>query len=395
MATVRGTYLLTLLRIIIGVVLIVAGSQKIGDFQVFAKDISNYRLLPESLTGLVASTVPWFELLVGGLLVVGWQTQTAAFSAVFLFLGFEIFVLSALARGLDVECGCFTGASRVSWLHAGSDLILLGIAVLLFFRGPGRLAVDRRRSVSEHPWTEGSRNAFATGALFFVINSLSLYGFGVPNARIPASFATPGTATADSKVIFDAPVLDLGEIPQERKARVVAVYRNIGTREARILEVKSSCGCTVPTPEKMVLLPGESAELEITYEPGANRGDVHQSVLLEIEGQEKPAFLSLEGKIVPSVVAEPALVELEPNQPVTVTLKSRDPQRLLAVTGITSPLDLVQFRSRQGGANEVMVELRAQGPVPQPPAGTDAWPLQVELGDGPPCVIYVRGKASK
>ena len=45
----------------------------------------------------------------------------------------------ALLRGIDLRCGCFGGEEPASWRRVGEDAVLLGLALALVFRGPGRL----------------------------------------------------------------------------------------------------------------------------------------------------------------------------------------------------------------------------------------------------------------
>lgn len=392
MKSIQDTYWMAVVRVTVGTVLLVAGFQKLGSAQSFAQEISNYRLLPEASIDLIAVTLPWFELLVGALLIVGLQTQVAALSASLLFLGFEVFIVSALVRGLNIDCGCFSGASAVSWVHAVVDLLLLASAGLLFFQGPGRLALDARFSRPANSRDRLSRVGVASGVVILTINLALLWAFGAPQGVRIQSGPASDVGSGATKIVFESSVVDLGEVQQQQKTRVTAIYRNIGMEEARILKVKTSCGCTAAAPEKTVLLPGESAKLEISYQPGANRGEFHQSVFLEVEDQEKPAFLSLQGQIIPFVVASPVLVELEPHRPVAITLTPSDPQRPFTVTGIATPVEQIQFRSSVGEGNRVVVELQAQAPIPSPPRGVDAWPLQLELSEGPPCLVYVRTK---
>jgi uncharacterized membrane protein YphA (DoxX/SURF4 family) len=95
------------LRLLVGGIFAVAGAVKITDPAGFAVEAANYRLLPGALVNLMAITLPWIEVLAGGLLVIGvWRRASAAVIAV-LMAAFIVAITSALARGLDVRCGCF------------------------------------------------------------------------------------------------------------------------------------------------------------------------------------------------------------------------------------------------------------------------------------------------
>ncbi|MCX7879596.1 MAG: DoxX family membrane protein [Ignavibacteria bacterium] len=124
-----------ILRIFIGFILIYASIGKIEDPNLFAKEISNYRLLPEFLSKTIAIILPWIELTLGVLLIFGIRIQTSSFLTFLLFTVFTAGILSALARGLNINCGCFAYSSEpISWkkILENFGLILATIYLFLF-----------------------------------------------------------------------------------------------------------------------------------------------------------------------------------------------------------------------------------------------------------------------
>ncbi|MBN1482651.1 DoxX family membrane protein [candidate division KSB1 bacterium] len=129
------TLLIVILRIFLGVVFILAGASKIGNPAAFAEDIDNYRMLPYALVTFLAIVLPWIEICAGILLVFGKFLHGAAFTVLVLNMVFIIAISSALARGLSIDCGCFspgTGAAKVGVLRLIEDFIFLAIAVYIF-----------------------------------------------------------------------------------------------------------------------------------------------------------------------------------------------------------------------------------------------------------------------
>jgi uncharacterized membrane protein YphA (DoxX/SURF4 family) len=57
--------------------------------------------------------LPFFELAVGILLVLGASTRIAAFVSGLLMFAFIIGISQAWARGLSIDCGCFGGGDRL------------------------------------------------------------------------------------------------------------------------------------------------------------------------------------------------------------------------------------------------------------------------------------------
>ncbi|MDF9826237.1 putative oxidoreductase [Ereboglobus sp. PH5-10] len=101
----RITASITLL--IIAGVFLYAGVSKVGDPAAFAHAIELYRVVPRTLAVITALWLPWIEIgcacaifirgLRGGALAI-----LTACSVVFTAM-----IVSALARGLDISCGCF------------------------------------------------------------------------------------------------------------------------------------------------------------------------------------------------------------------------------------------------------------------------------------------------
>jgi uncharacterized membrane protein YphA (DoxX/SURF4 family) len=132
-----------LFRVILGGIFVYAAAGKIlypGDF---AEAIGNYRIVPVKLTNLVAITLPWTELFAGLLLLNGFRTQS---SNLVLFLCLCIFtfgVISAMVRGLDIYCGCFSESSRrVGLIFLTEEAALLAMSTCIFFFDKGFLSID-------------------------------------------------------------------------------------------------------------------------------------------------------------------------------------------------------------------------------------------------------------
>jgi uncharacterized membrane protein YphA (DoxX/SURF4 family) len=123
-ATVRACQVVT------GVLLGVAALAKLGDLPSFAVQIHNFRILPVPLENLAAVVLPWVELVAALSLVLGVRRRAGAVVATGLLAVFTLAVAAALARGLDIECGCFgtADASRVGLGKLLQNLALLAVA---------------------------------------------------------------------------------------------------------------------------------------------------------------------------------------------------------------------------------------------------------------------------
>jgi len=153
-ATWIAAWLAVPARWYLGVLFIGACVHKIAEPASFALDIATYGILPLAAINSVAIVLPWIELFAGAMLISGWRTRAASLLIAVMMLVFLAALVIALARGLDMSCGCFAaqGAeedpiSRVTLLR---DLAWLSLAlfVLAFDRGLAGLdrLIERRSS---------------------------------------------------------------------------------------------------------------------------------------------------------------------------------------------------------------------------------------------------------
>ncbi len=138
------------LRLVIGVLLMVAGALKIGHAPDLAAAIAGFRLFPAWVVGPLALGLPFFELVLGLYLVLGLFTRVVAAIACAQFLVYGAVVASAVVRHISADCGCFgPGDIAVAdWPHAGFDLLLALTSAFVAYGAPGALAVDRRLRTS-------------------------------------------------------------------------------------------------------------------------------------------------------------------------------------------------------------------------------------------------------
>ena len=108
----------------------------VPDLATFAQAVVNYHVPPRALANLVAITLPWIELLAGGLLVCGIWKRASALVITALMIVFLAAIGWALAHGYDVRCGCFgtVDARRVGVVALLEDAAMLAMAVWLAWR---------------------------------------------------------------------------------------------------------------------------------------------------------------------------------------------------------------------------------------------------------------------
>jgi uncharacterized membrane protein YphA (DoxX/SURF4 family) len=141
---------LTLLsRLILGGVLIVAGALKIGNLQKSAMSVRAYEMLPIWLANFFGYALPWVEIGIGALLILGVAVKIMGALGALIMLGFIIAIAQAWARGLSIDCGCFGGGGTIDpedtkYLSTIlRDIGFLALGVFLYFYPKGRFALDK------------------------------------------------------------------------------------------------------------------------------------------------------------------------------------------------------------------------------------------------------------
>ncbi|MBL8013366.1 MAG: DoxX family membrane protein [Candidatus Omnitrophica bacterium] len=97
------------LRIIIGLLFVVSGAEKlIWPYQNFLYVLQSYQIIPSGLDVVIAKVFPWIEFITGLLLVLGLWISCVIRLALVMFAVFILIISQALLRKLPIdECGCF------------------------------------------------------------------------------------------------------------------------------------------------------------------------------------------------------------------------------------------------------------------------------------------------
>jgi uncharacterized membrane protein YphA (DoxX/SURF4 family) len=131
-----STYFFLSTRLLLGAIFIAASIDKIAHPAEFARIVSNYQILPGYLVNIAAIVLPWLEAIMGLFIVCGWWLPGAAALANLLLVCFLVALVQAVARGIDLQCGCFSvkaaGATHTVWyLARDSFFLLLGTTVTI------------------------------------------------------------------------------------------------------------------------------------------------------------------------------------------------------------------------------------------------------------------------
>lgn len=142
-------WLTLLARVVLGGTLLAAGALKVGNLQKSAMAVRAYEILPVSLANFIGYALPWIEIGVGLLLILGVAAKTVAVIGTINMLVFIIAIAQAWARGLSIDCGCFGGGGSVApedtkyLSEIIRDLGLFALGIYLYLYPKGRFALDK------------------------------------------------------------------------------------------------------------------------------------------------------------------------------------------------------------------------------------------------------------
>lgn len=115
------------------------GIPKILAPQDFVTHVLDYNILSTSTAMAVAMTLPWLEVILGITLLLGhWLPGTWLLTCLLCGI-FIVADISALSRGLAIECGCGLGADQIGPWTLVRSCFLLGVGILGFmiaFKAP-------------------------------------------------------------------------------------------------------------------------------------------------------------------------------------------------------------------------------------------------------------------
>ena len=153
--------LITLLaRLILGGVLIVAGGLKAFIPAEAASAVAAYKILPTQMAHIVGYALPWLEIAIGLLLIIGISIRMSAIVAGGIMVIFIAAIISVWSRGLLIDCGCFGGGGAIDPSKAAAvhrtyaieiarDLGLALSALYLYFFPYGLFSVEKLAMTNE------------------------------------------------------------------------------------------------------------------------------------------------------------------------------------------------------------------------------------------------------
>lgn len=151
-------------RLLLGIIFIYAGYSKIFQpnrnlwpyfilkFSIsmnlsnFATQVEAFKMLPDWGVQFVAHALPFTEIILGLLVLIGWRLRIWAPVLTLIMFGFFFVVLRAYLLHMNINCGCFATPEIIGLKKVLEDAALSGLAVLMTI-----FAFQEARQ--PHPWS--------------------------------------------------------------------------------------------------------------------------------------------------------------------------------------------------------------------------------------------------
>ncbi|HXY26095.1 MAG TPA: MauE/DoxX family redox-associated membrane protein [Candidatus Acidoferrum sp.] len=116
------------------------------NFSLFADQVESYKMISREASQMVAHTLPFVEIVLGLLLLIGWRLRIWATAITVIMAGFLGVVTRAYLLHMDINCGCFGTPEKLTGMTVLRDSIFVALALLMTIFA----FLEARKP---HPWT--------------------------------------------------------------------------------------------------------------------------------------------------------------------------------------------------------------------------------------------------
>ena len=116
-----------------------------ANLSTFAFQVESYQVLGAAGSAFVAHTLPFVEIILGLLLLIGWQFRIWSAAITTILFGFLVLVTRAYLLHMDINCGCFGTPEPLTLMTVLRDSALVALAILT-------TVFAFQESRRPHPW---------------------------------------------------------------------------------------------------------------------------------------------------------------------------------------------------------------------------------------------------
>jgi uncharacterized membrane protein YphA (DoxX/SURF4 family) len=112
----------------------------------FAQQVESYKMISPEASQVVAHTLPFVEIVLGLLLLIGWRLRIWTTAITVIMVGFLAVVTRAYLLHMDINCGCFGAPEKLTGMTVVRDGAFTALALLMTIFA----FIEARQP---HPWS--------------------------------------------------------------------------------------------------------------------------------------------------------------------------------------------------------------------------------------------------
>jgi uncharacterized membrane protein YphA (DoxX/SURF4 family) len=116
------------------------------NISLFAQQVESYKMISPGASQMVAHTLPFVEIALGALLLIGWRLRIWATAITVIMAGFLGAVTRAYLLHMDINCGCFGTPEKLTGMTVIRDSLFSALALLMTVFA----FIEARKP---HPWS--------------------------------------------------------------------------------------------------------------------------------------------------------------------------------------------------------------------------------------------------
>ncbi len=97
----------------------------------FAQQVESYKMISAEASQTVAHILPFVEIVLGILLLIGWRLRIWASLVTLIMVGFLGVVTRAYLLHMDINCGCFASPEPLTLKTVVRDSVFVALALLM------------------------------------------------------------------------------------------------------------------------------------------------------------------------------------------------------------------------------------------------------------------------
>ncbi len=102
---------------------------------------------------------------------------------------------------------------------------------------------------------------------------------------------------------FETEVINYGKVALGSEGKRVFEFTNVGEAPLIIKDIKSTCGCTVPSKPEKPIMPGEKGKIEVSYDT-KRPGGFSKAITIYSNAKQERKMLKIKGYIVKDAKAK-------------------------------------------------------------------------------------------